>query len=58
LKKHDPINSESRAFARLSFWVIGNQLQQQEIKRMAMMISQIQLSSNRLQKQLFMIVPP
>ena len=40
------------------FWVTGNQLQQQEIKRIAMMINQIQLSPNRLQKQLFMIIPP
>ena len=39
------------------FWD-RNQWQQQEIRRMAMMISQTQLSSNRLQKQLFIVVPP
>ena len=38
--------------------LFGGQLQQQEIRRMAMMISQTQLSSKRLQKQLFIFVPP
>ena len=54
------IKGESRAprGSLFGLWGIRNQLQQQEIKRMAMMISQIQLSPNRLQKQLFMIIPP
>ena len=39
-------------------FVATDQLQQQEIRRMAMIISQTQLSSNRLQKQLFIVVPP
>ena len=46
------------ALGAAPFFVIPNQLQQQEINRMAMMISQIQLSPNRLQKQLFMVFPP
>lgn len=36
----------------------ADQLQQQEISRMAMIMSQIQLLSNRLQKQLFIVVSP
>ena len=55
-KKHGLLLSQQPVWGYIALWIASQPPQQQKIRISAMMINQIQLSSKRLQRQLFIVV--